>query len=147
MLENFSNKMSGRKPCQPFHCNNNKRERYMSLKSTMKTQQVDIIANHLFPKRRRGCYRETDAKYLFTIVWEYMPAQSCPALCNSMDCSPPGSSVHRISQAGRLEWVAISSSRRSSQPRDPTQVSHSAGRLCHLSYQGVYAHDTKGEEG
>ena len=42
--------------------------------------------------------------------------QSCPALCNSMHYSPPGSSVHGILQARTLEWVAISSSRRSSQP-------------------------------
>ena len=35
-------------------------------------------------------------------------AQSCPTLCNSLDCSPPGSSVHGILQAGILEWVAIS---------------------------------------
>ena len=35
-------------------------------------------------------------------------AQLCPTLCNPMDCSPPGSSVHRISQARILEWVAIS---------------------------------------
>ena len=40
-----------------------------------------------------------------------------------MDCSPPCPSVHGIFQARRLEWVAISSSRRSSQPRDRTQVS------------------------
>ena len=45
-------------------------------------------------------------------------AQSCPTLCDPMDCSPPGSSVHGILQARILEWVAISSSRRSSQPRD-----------------------------
>ena len=38
-----------------------------------------------------------------------------------MDCSPPGSSVHGISQARILEWVAISSSRGSSWPRDGTQ--------------------------
>ena len=44
-------------------------------------------------------------------------------LCNSMDCSPPGSSVHGILQARILEWVAISSSRGSSQPKDWTQVS------------------------
>ena len=37
--------------------------------------------------------------------------QSCPTLCDCMDCSPPGSSVHGISQAGILEWVAISSSK------------------------------------
>ena len=41
-------------------------------------------------------------------------AQSCPTLCDPMDCSPPGSSVCGTSQAGILEWVAISSSRGSS---------------------------------
>ena len=35
-------------------------------------------------------------------------AQSCPNLCNPMDCIPPGSSVHGISQARMMEWVAIS---------------------------------------
>ena len=38
-------------------------------------------------------------------------AQSCPTLCNPMDCSLPGSSVHRIFQAIVLEWIAISFSR------------------------------------
>ena len=42
--------------------------------------------------------------------------QSCPTLCNRMDYSPAGSSVHRILQARILEWVAISFSRGSSQP-------------------------------
>ena len=54
--------------------------------------------------------------------------QSCPTLCNLMDCSLPGSSVHGIFQARTLEWVAISFSRRSSQPRDWTQVSRIVGR-------------------
>ena len=45
-------------------------------------------------------------------------AQSCLTLCDPMDCSPPGSSVHEIFQARILEWVAISFSRGSSQPRD-----------------------------
>ena len=49
-------------------------------------------------------------------------AQSCLTLCNPVDCSPPGSSVHGISQARILEWVAISSSRGSSQPRTQTHV-------------------------
>ena len=35
-------------------------------------------------------------------------AQLCPTFCNAMDCSLPGSSVHGISQARKLEWVAIS---------------------------------------
>ena len=55
-------------------------------------------------------------------------AQSHPTLCDPMDCSPPGSSVHGILQARILEWVAISSSRGSSQPRDGTWVSCTAGR-------------------
>ena len=47
-------------------------------------------------------------------VKESEVAQSCPTLCDPMDCSPPGSSVHGIFQARVLEWVAISFSRRSS---------------------------------
>ena len=49
--------------------------------------------------------------------------QSCLTLCKSMDSIQPGSSVHGILQARILEWVAVSFSRWSSQPRDGTQVS------------------------
>ena len=49
-------------------------------------------------------------------------------LCDLMDCSLPGSSIHGIFQARILEWVAISFSRRSFWPRDWTQVSHLVGR-------------------
>ena len=44
--------------------------------------------------------------------------QSCLTLCNPMDCSPLGSSVHGILLERILEWVAMPSSRGSSQPRD-----------------------------
>ena len=54
--------------------------------------------------------------------------QSCMTLCNPVDYSLPGSSAHGILQARILEWVAISFSRGSSQPRDRTQVSCIAGR-------------------
>ena len=54
--------------------------------------------------------------------------QLCLTLCDDMDCSLPGSSIHVIFQARVLEWVAISFSRGSSQPRDRTQVFHIAGR-------------------
>ena len=54
-------------------------------------------------------------------------AQSCVTLCNPVDCSPPGSSVHGILQARILEWVFIPFSRGSSWPRDQTQVSCIAG--------------------
>ena len=46
-----------------------------------------------------------------------------------MDCSPPGSSVHRDSPGKNMEWAVIPSSRGSSQPRDQTQVSYIAGRF------------------
>ena len=50
--------------------------------------------------------------------------QSCPTLCDSVDCSLPGSSIHGIYQVKILEWVAVSSSRGSSQRRDRTRVSY-----------------------
>ena len=56
-------------------------------------------------------------------------AQSCPSLCNPMDCSLPGFSVLEIFQARILEWIAIPFSRGSSLPRDRTLVSCIAGRF------------------
>ena len=56
-------------------------------------------------------------------------AQSCPTLCNPVDCSPPGSSVHGILQARILEWVAIPFSRESSQAGNQTRVSCTTGRF------------------
>ena len=55
-------------------------------------------------------------------------AQLCLTLCNPMDCSLPGSSVHRIFQAIVLEWIVISFSRGSSQLRDRIQVSRIVDR-------------------
>ena len=52
---------------------------------------------------------------------------SFPALCDPMDCSPPGSSVHGIFQARILKWVAISYFRGSSRPRGRIHVSCIAG--------------------
>ena len=63
----------------------------------------------------------------FLIERAYMHAkslQSCPTLCNSMDCSPPGSSVYGILQERILAWVAMPSSRGSSQARDQIRVSY-----------------------
>ena len=50
--------------------------------------------------------------------------QSCLTLCNTMDCSPPGSSVHGILQERILQWVVMPSSRGSSQSRNRTHVSY-----------------------
>ena len=54
-------------------------------------------------------------------------AHLCLTFCSSMDCSPPGSSIHGISQARILEWVAILYSRGSSWPRYRTRVSCVSG--------------------
>ena len=72
-------------------------------------------------------FSKLDLSYsmVFLSLSESEVAQSCPTLCDPMDCSLPGSSVHRIFQARVLEWVAISFSRGSSQPRDRT---HTADR-------------------
>ena len=57
----------------------------------------------------------------------FLFAQSCPPLCDPMDCSPPGYSVYGILQTRIPECVAMPFSRGSSQPRDQTRVSYSAG--------------------
>ena len=66
-------------------------------------------------------------------TWEMkvkvLVAQSYLILCEPMDCSLARSSVHGFLQSRILEWVAISFSRGSSQPRDWTQVSCIAGRF------------------
>ena len=70
--------------------------------------------------------------------WVSEVAQSCPTLCDPVDCSPPDSSIHGILQARVLEWVAISFSRGSFRPRDRTEFSHTASRRFNLwspSYQ------------
>ena len=91
-------------------------------------------------------YRMRELKFIDTEVLTYMTAYSgeagtgtqllpdstsvcakslppCPTLCDPMDCSPPGSSVHGILQTKILQWVAMPSSRGASQPRDQTHVS------------------------
>ena len=77
-------------------------------------------------------YIELDTTCHFTLViLDIRPgpgAQSCPTLCNPMDWSLPGSSVHGTLQARIMEWVAITFSRVSSQPRDQTQLSCIASR-------------------
>jgi len=60
-----------------------------------------------------------------------LATKSCPTVENPINCSLPGFSVHGISQARTLEWVAISFSRGSSPSRDQIQVScNQCGNLC-----------------
>ena len=79
--------------------------------------------------------------YICMCVYAWVLSHFRPVgLCDAMDCRPPGYSVQGILQAGILEWVAISYSRRSSQTRDQTHISHVSciGRqvLYHLHHLG-----------
>ena len=71
-------------------------------------------------------------QYLHSVYFAVVKSLSCSTLCDPVDCSLPGSSVHGIFQARILEWVAISFSRGSSWPRD---CLHCRQTLYHLSHQ------------
>ena len=70
---------------------------------------------------------------------ESVSPQSCPTFCNPLDCTPPGFSVHGILQARKPEWVAMSSSRGSSWPRDQIWASCIAGRFFTIWTTGLSA--------
>ena len=75
---------------------------------------------------REGTNQETESN-IYTLCCAVL---TCDRLfVTPMDCSPPGCSVHGILQVRILEWVAMPSSRGSSQPRDRTQVHHISGRF------------------
>ena len=86
------------------------------------------------------CMHTCVQTWVWTCVHVRVCAQSLsrvPTLCNPMGWSPPGSSVHEILQARVLEWVAMSSPRGSSRPRDRTQVS-----VCLLHCRWILYHFT-----
>ena len=75
-----------------------------------------------------ACLLSNICTYVY-IKYACMPAkslQSCLTLCEPVDCSPPGSSVHGILQARILEWVAMPSSRASFPPRDRIHIACSS---------------------
>ena len=76
------------------------------------------LKSDFFPKQRNIIHSEV--------------TQSCLTLCDPIDCSLPGFSIHGILQARILEWVTISFSRGSSRPRDRTWVFCIGGRLFNL---------------
>ena len=73
---------------------------------------------------------------IIDVKWSEVKSLSHVRLCDPVDCSQPGSSVHGILQARILERVAISFSRGSSRSRDQTQVSHIARRRFNLWAMG-----------
>ena len=90
-----------------------------------------INVNQLIPILSSLVYESTHvlSQMFYLLFLCVLVTQLCPALCDPMDSSPPGSSVHGLLQARILEWIAIPFSRGSSQPRDRTLVSHIAGRF------------------
>ena len=106
---------------------------YSTIYSSPKTSLEYLLSTSAHWRSRENSHRMVDTSFtqvgtgtgvnrkkvkLLSRVW----------LCNPMDCSLPGSSVHAIFQARVLEWVAISFSRGSSWPSDLTWVSCIAGR-------------------
>ena len=80
---------------------------------------------------------ELSAFVVFFVVCRWLVANSCPSLCDPVDCSMPDSSVHGISQARILEWVAISFSRGSPTPQGWNLcLLHWQSDSLPLSYQG-----------
>ena len=79
-----------------------------------KRKVIVIVQLFLLPIHPCGQEEKVAANRLLHILWGpncCSVAKSCPTLCDSIDCSPPGSSVHGILQSGIVEWVAISFSR------------------------------------
>ena len=108
------------------------------FKSTSKLCKLSDLKNRVnskddYPESTNGemFAKAADAKLRLYLCFTYSlcakAVQSCLTLCDPMDHSPPGSSVHGILQARILEWVALPSSRGSSWPRDWNCVS----RLLH----------------
>ena len=94
-----------------------------------KKQQLEPDMEQLTGSKLEGVHQGCIlSPCLFNLYVECEVAQSCPTLCNPMDCSLPGSFLHVIFQARVLKWVAISFFRGSSQSGDQTWVSHIAGR-------------------
>ena len=82
------------------------------------------LSSHRFPTYPEMAWfgeRKGEAIHVHPVIMfarfvavDVLVTQSCPILCNPMDCSLPGSSVHRVFQARALEWAAISFCRGSS---------------------------------
>ena len=116
----------------------------LSSKNTSWTTSAGIVRKSLSTRKRpaniplscgRQCARFVNRFFSVLMASECVRAQRlqlCPTLWDPMDYSPPASSVHRILQARTWEWVAMPSSKGSSQPRDQTQascISCTAGRF------------------
>ena len=97
----------------------------ISENTCFQVQNATQRKNVWFWHNRKGTPNKNDGKVKKWVL----VAQLCLTLCNPMDCSPPGSSVHGILQARILKVRSHSLLQASSWPRDQTWVSHIAGRF------------------
>ena len=101
---------------------------YTTIPDTLmerKAQQILTSYSH----HRWGSKDISEVNLNISVPVESVVDQSCPTLCDPMDYTLPGSSVHGILHARIREWIALPFSRGFSQPRDWTQVSCIAGRF------------------
>ena len=94
-----------------------------SVRGKIQTHISQIPPQSLSSSDCAPCLSAYENVNSWTPTVKVLVVQSCPNLCDPMDCTPRGSTVHGILRARILEWVAISSSSGSSQPRDRTWVS------------------------
>ena len=105
-LDRLPSWLSGNEPtCQCRRCGFDPWIRKIPLEEEMATTPVFL------PKKSHGQRSLVGYSPWGCKEREREVAQWCPTLCDPMDCSPPGSSVHGISQARILEWAAIPFSR------------------------------------
>ena len=131
----FFSKMLQKSPNELFLANPTELCCYCSNQRINVNFVMGKFENFLKSKLSLKLHRALFKKQIFFFFFKFKNLQvkvkvlARSTLCDFIDCSPPGSSVHGILQARILEWVAIPSYRGSSQPRDRTLVSYSAGRF------------------
>ena len=105
-----------------------KKQQKLQSSRVIKLLQLVKLGNWQRSKEEFMRLSKWEKKYHMTYVIDMgLVAESCQTLCNPMDGSPPGSSVHGDSPARILGRVAMPCSRRSPQCRDQTKVSHIVG--------------------
>ena len=99
---------------------------YQNLRPQGKPKNTGVASlslQRIFPTQELNQGLLHCRRILYQLSYQGNPTRSCLTLCNPIDCSLLGSSVHGISQAKILEWVAIPCSRGLSRPRDQTLIS------------------------
>ena len=120
----------------------------------LSNSEIENIVLNIWKDKNTFIYLRNIQHALSSIVLEFQDVHLCPhakslqsrpIMCDPMDCSPPGSSVHVILHARILEWVTVPSSRGSSWPRNLTHLSSNSciGRWVLLPLESPRCTSTK----